>query len=124
MGDSTLPIHCLHCGREYKTLTEFIGLTKAVNEEPSLVEKEQDKEVHLIRLCSCGNEVVIKFRERRDTSKRGEEKRALFDRVQYQLIDEGVQKEAAHEEILNLINGRPCPIMKELAYKELYSEKR
>lgn len=121
---AALPIHCLGCGKEYGTLTDFIGLTEALSVEPPLIseDEEHNATVTLVRVCSCGGEVRVTFRERRDTTKKGEEKRALFDRLQKQLLGEGVSSDDAHEELLNLIHGRPCPIMKELAYKELYSK--
>lgn len=124
MSAGTFPIHCFSCGKEYHTLTDFIGLTTSVDKESALVQIESGEEVQvkLVRLCSCGSEVIARFRDRRDTSKKGEKKRALFDRVQTQLMDEGVRKDEAHSEILNLIHGRPCPIMKALAHEELFSK--
>lgn len=124
MSSGALPVHCFSCGREYKTLTDFIGLTSAVDDESALLENEHADhvEVQLIRQCSCGSELVTHFRDRRDTSEKGEKKRALFDRIQKQLLKEGVSEDKVHGEILNLIHGRPCPIMKELAHKELFTK--
>lgn len=124
MSSETLPVHCFSCGKEYKTLTDFIGLTTSVENEPALIEKKSGDQlvVQLVRLCSCGSEVLIRFQDRRDTSERGEKKRALFDRIQQQLMSEGVEKKEAHSEILNLIYGRPCPVMKALAHKELFAK--
>lgn len=124
MGASTFPIHCFSCDKVYATLTDFIGLTTSAGNE-ALHESEHDEqvEVTLARTCSCGTVVVARFRERRDTSPKGAQKRQLFDRVQGQLISEGVGKDDAHDEILNLINGRPCPIMKKLAHQELLTSR-
>jgi len=81
------------------------GLKQAVDDDGQVI-------VELFRNCVCGSTLMNCFRDRRDTSEAGLRRRTRFGELIATLVDQGLERERAHAELLKVLRGEPSTILK------------
>lgn len=122
LSKSAFPKKCSGCGKVYETLEQFLSETRDIRNSSGLMSslgEEEQSIVEVYRNCSCGSTLMDFCQDRRDSSASGLKKRKLFDELLEKLVQRGIPSTDAHEELLNLIHGRPCPILSKLGLKSL-----
>ena len=108
LSDSAFPKQCASCGRVYRSPEDFFRHSSAPSRGSGLKGSWDDDDrdiVELYRNCECGSTLMDFFMDRRDTSERGLKRRAVFGRLLETLEGKGLPREAARQELLNVMNG-------------------
>jgi hypothetical protein len=102
------PMKCLHCGRIYDTVEQFLEETEATDNLNGIIEGHgvnMERIVEVLRKCECGKLLVEEFEDRRDGSPDGIEHRFAFSRLVRDLRISGMTREEAHASLLGLTYG-------------------
>lgn len=116
----TFPKKCAGCGKIYYTLEQFLEETKSVRNSSGLISSIDDDDktvVEVYRNCSCGSTLMDLCHDRRDTTEAGLKRRKLFEAMQKKLIAAGITQADARKELLNLLHGKPCPLLTKLGFR-------
>lgn len=122
LSESSFPKKCLGCGKVYETLEQFLYETKNLRNTSGLISSIGDSDesiVEVYRNCSCGSTLMDFCHDRRDITEAGLKRRKLFNELHSRLVEKGIEAEKAHEELINLLYGRPCPLLSKLGLKSL-----
>lgn len=115
LAADSFPKRCTSCGRVFATAEEFLRETASFPEGSSgfkqSVDDHENVIVELFRNCPCGSTLMEFFDNRRDTSAAGDERRRLFRQLQDYLVEQGMELQAAREEILNVLHGRDSELL-------------
>jgi ribosomal protein S27AE len=111
--DSTFPKTCSKCGKVYLNQREFLTETipvKDINltDRSGLFSIDEDlgeATVGLFRNCTCGSTLMADFKDRRDHSKQGQERRNRFADLLNRLTEKGMSPADARHELLAVLNG-------------------
>ncbi|OVE75294.1 hypothetical protein BVX97_05130 [bacterium E08(2017)] len=109
------PRECSNCGVGYDSNEDFIAKASGDSVSTGLSEKTDHagtEYVGLSRYCVCGCKLTGMFKDRRDNSAEGQKARAFFDDLLVMLLEAGMEREHAREELLKLLQGKPNEILK------------
>jgi hypothetical protein len=99
------PDICPKCGRRFWSTDDFFNKTEKIS---SVFEKTESGEPVIIKVkcrCqSCGNIFAFNIDKRRDNSKEGCYVRDKFGNILEMLMKEGMSREEARKEMLDLFN--------------------
>lgn len=113
----SFPKKCATCGRQYETAEEFIEQTLAIHEGSGLHSHQDDKNktiVELYRNCVCGSTMLDFFNDRRDLSRQGQRRREKFEEIILYLVEKGLSKNIAREEILKVMCGEKSETLEKM----------
>lgn len=116
----TFPKSCASCGKIYYTLEQFLEETQRIRNSSGLISSINERDnivVEVYRNCSCGSTLMDLCHDRRDTSAAGLKRRELFESLQKKLITAGISHNDARQELLNLLHGKPCPLLTKLGLR-------
>lgn len=116
----TFPKQCSGCSKIYYTLEQFLDETQRVRNSSGLIssiDEEDNTVVEVYRNCSCGSTLMDLCHDRRDSTEAGLKRRVLFETMQKKLIKAGISQKDAREELLNLLHGKPCPLLTKLGFR-------
>lgn len=120
LADSSFPKKCANCGRTYETPQDFLTQTEsAAGHETGLKETldyDDSTIVEVFRNCICGSTLMDAFEDRRDTSERGLRRREKFGQLLRKLESDGVDRETARQELLNVLRGRRSELLETKGY--------
>ncbi len=109
LADTAFPRKCTYCGKVYENSEQFLMETNGTaSSNTGLVESIDDDEnpiVEAYRNCSCGSTLMDFFGDRRSTSKEALKRRQQFGKMLDYLIDQGLEKDIARQELLKFIRG-------------------
>lgn len=115
--DSGFPKTCRNCGRNYKTLGEFVRDTVSTTQGAGLKQGFTDDEqaiVELFRNCQCGSTLMSAMHSRRGNSDLASECRDQFDKLVAQMAATGKTHESAREDLRQVITGGYGDILEQL----------
>lgn len=120
LSDSAFPKKCSNCGRLYQSPMEFLTRSQAIPGKSGLKESLDDDDatiVEVFRNCECGSTLLDFFEDRRDTSEKGNRRRAVFGKMLVLLQDRGLSVEEAREELKGVMNGKPSERLAQLGIR-------
>ncbi len=112
---SSWPMTCSDCGQEFENNEDYVAKTAGMTDSTglgNLQAEDGSQHVGLYRHCLCGNILVGRFKDRRDNSPEGEKAREQFDRLLEMLVQDGMDQDFAHDELLKLVRGEPNELVK------------
>jgi len=116
LDDASFPKQCPRCQRIYQNLADYIAQTQN-DDQSSGIAAEQDERgqtyVAVIRRCTCGTRLLDHFNDRRDNSERGQKRRRAFDKVVEHLVQQGVEREQARNELLKHMHGQSSKLLEQ-----------
>lgn len=114
-SSSAFPKRCRSCGREFRTVEEFLAQTDGLRNSSGLKEGADERDrplVELFRNCPCGSTLMEVFGDRRDLSPAGVRRRAQFGRLLQLLVADGMAIPDARGELLKVLQGGESPILR------------
>ncbi|MGX5172967.1 oxidoreductase [Aliikangiella sp. IMCC44653] len=117
LEDASFPKACHKCGNRFENEAEYIAKTIPYTKSPSIAESQDNAGqsfVKVIRQCNCGMPIVDHFGDRRDMSQRGEIRRQAFEKVIVSLIEKGVSREIARQEMMKYMRGNKSLLLEKL----------
>jgi hypothetical protein len=120
--DTTFPKRCSKCGKTYGTKQEFLRETIPVK-DLSLEDKsglfaleggDAETTIGVFRNCECGTTLMADFQDRRDNSEAGQQRRDQFAKLLSTLVEHGLERATAREELLNVLRGDPSDMIEQL----------
>ena len=118
LAESAFPKHCNNCGRIYETAEDFINSTKNLPTNSSGLKQSIDDDestiVELYRNCECGSTLLNFYRDRRDNSSQGLDRRKQFGELLIKLVELGLSEISAHIELIKVMRGESSEILKEI----------
>jgi hypothetical protein len=116
LADSAFPKICPDCGRRYVSAEAFIGDTESKG--ASGLQEARDEEgyvvVELHRYCQCGAVLLDFFNDRRDLSDVGLKRRQRFGELLDYVVERGVERNLARQELIKVLHGHPSEILKKI----------
>ncbi|AMV73324.1 hypothetical protein JCM30471_17260 [Desulfuromonas carbonis] len=115
LSSSAFPKRCRRCGREFRSVEDFLLQTEGLENSTGLKATADDQEqtlVELFRNCPCGSTLMEIFSDRRDMSPAGIERRENFGRLMTMLIADGMAAATARGELLKVLHGGDSPILR------------
>lgn len=110
LAEAAFPKHCACCGRVFATADEFIGQTRAMQQNVSGLKQSFDDNnvaiVEVYRNCLCGSTLMDFFSDRRGTSEPCQQRRQLFERLLPLLQEKGMERAAARNYLLQVVRGQ------------------
>ncbi|MET0123762.1 MAG: hypothetical protein ABW124_22250 [Candidatus Thiodiazotropha sp. 6PLUC9] len=120
LSDTAFPRTCSNCGREYASLDDFIKETQQLKGRTGLLEnigcpEEGDEPiVELYRNCICGSTLMEFFSNRRDTSEKGQRRRAVFEKTLASMVENGIPRDEARIELIAVLRYGKSHILEKL----------
>ncbi len=118
LAESSFPKKCANCGRSFETAEAFLLETQGVNESSSGLKQSVDDDgrqiVEAFRNCPCGSTLMDFFSDRRDLSEAGLKRREKFEKLLIFLVDNGLDRETARQELLKVVRGERSEILSSL----------
>lgn len=114
MEETTFPKQCRTCGKVYRDSREFIAHTVGIGPKKGVktsVDDDGGPILEFFRNCSCGSTLHGLYAERRDSSKKGFERRQKFDALMKRLEDHGFAYDVARNELLKLLRGKKSELL-------------
>ena len=114
VNEASFPKKCSNCGKRYNNINEYINNTNAIRNNTGLKaswDEEENTIVELFRNCSCGSTIMEFFKDRRNSSRRGDNRRELFQTFLDVLTSKGISLEVARVELLKVIHGEESNII-------------
>lgn len=115
LAESSFPKVCSSCGKRYETAEEFMRETVAIQDGKSGLKQSYDDDdqtiVEAYRNCVCGSTLMDFFTDRRDLSEQGLARRKKFGELMDFLIENGLDKEIAREELLKVVRGGKSEVL-------------
>jgi len=114
--EESFPKTCNNCGRIYDTLDDFLALTRMVGNTSGLKEsfiENDERVIELLRKCICGSPLIEIFKNRRNITQKGLQRRKRFDSLLGLLSETGMDMVTARVELLNLVRGNGSTIIRE-----------
>lgn len=114
LAAGAFPKTCPTCKRVYATSEEYVHATERVNGRTGLKSGEDDDGamiVNLFRNCVCGSTLLAEFRDRRDTSPQGLQRRERFGLLLEHLVAQGMERELARAELLKVTRGQSSELL-------------
>jgi len=111
---ASFPKKCGTCGRMFQTLDDFLEATLGLGaggQFMNLAEADGGPIIDLFRNCPCGSTLMVLFKDRRDTSDHGQLMRDKFGRLLDQLIEHGLTRQQARDELLRILHGKPSELL-------------
>ncbi|MES9862579.1 MAG: hypothetical protein ABW157_15615 [Candidatus Thiodiazotropha sp. LLP2] len=127
LSDSAFPRVCSNCDREYASLEDFIKETQKLRGRSGLIEnigcpEEGDEPiVELYRNCICGSTLMEFFSNRRDTSERGQLRRAIFEKTLASIVENGISKEEARNELIAVLRSGESHLLEKMGIRVKFS---
>nr|WP_320017426.1 hypothetical protein [uncultured Desulfobacter sp.] len=109
LSELSFPKRCATCGRSYQSLEDFISRTRSLRQSTGLKEGRDEGNnivVELFRNCICGSTLMNEFKNRRDMSRHGIQRRNKFEELLNRLAAAGYEREIARQELLNIMQGQ------------------
>ena len=117
LSDASFPRTCPTCGCTYDSAEDYVRKTQALGGRSGFKGSESDDGkpmLELYRNCGCGSTLLEFFSERRDTTEEGQRRREVFGRIVSRLEAQGVPREDARRELLNLMRGGQSELIQRL----------
>lgn len=114
LAAGAFPKTCSTCKRVYATAEEYVQATQRINGRTGLKSGEDDDGamiVNLFRNCECGSTLLAEFRDRRDTSPQGLQRRERFGLLLEHLVAQGIERELARMELLKVTRGQHSELL-------------
>ena len=115
LSELLFPKSCEACGRQYKSVEDFIAQTRRLKQSSGLradLDEEEGVIVELFRNCICGATLVTGFNDRRVPTEAGIKRREKFDELMDRLTQAGFDPETIRRELLNIMNGMGSKLLK------------
>ncbi|MBL1141693.1 MAG: oxidoreductase [Proteobacteria bacterium] len=124
IASTAFPKKCSYCGKEFKTAEQFLLETKGTASSSSgLMESIDDDDnpiVEAYRNCTCGSTLMDIFGNRRNTSEQGLKRREQFGKMLDYLIEQGLDKETARNELLKFVRGEETQRLNDFKLQDIY----
>ena len=115
LAATSFPKKCATCGKVYQNAEEFLEATEAVRQDTSGLKQSYDDDdsviVELYRNCVCGSTMMDFFQNRRDDSDKGLVRRKKFAELMDKLVNAGIEKDVAREELLKVVRGHKSDLI-------------
>lgn len=114
---SAFPKQCKMCGRIYNSPQDFAVKTAAISGHAGFktaVEEDGSRILELFRNCECGSTLMDVFRDRRDTSPAGLQRRQNFEKLLQKLQAKGIDRDVARQELLKVMRGQRSELLDRL----------
>lgn len=115
--DSAFPKQCKMCGRVYNSPQDFAVKTVSISGRAGFkaaVEEDGSRILELFRNCECGSTLMDVFRDRRDTSAAGLQRRQNFEKLLQKLQVKGIARDVARQELLKVMRGQRSELLDQL----------
>lgn len=116
--EASFPKKCATCGREYKTAEDYTRETEDVHGKSGLKSSWDDDDqpiVELFRNCPCGSTLMDCFEDRRSEAR--QKRRDVFDKVLQTLVNKGMDREHARDELRKVMAGKNSPDIEALGIR-------
>jgi len=118
LSDSSFPKECKNCGHRYESARQYFNETKDISETVTGLKQSYDDDgsviVEVFRNCVCGSTLMDFFGDRRDTSEQGIQRREKFSELHEMLIEKGIDRKTAKEELLKFMHGQESTLLQTL----------
>ena len=119
---TSFPKKCTKCGLVYETHEAFLKNTIPVKDltfedKSGLFALEGGGDattIGVFRNCTCGTTLMADFHDRRDNSEAGQKRRDQFDSLLKALMDHGMDRLAARDELLHILRGEHSKVIEDL----------
>jgi len=115
LAQSAFPKKCKTCGRLFETAEQFLKETEDIRESVTGLKQSRDDEgaiiVEVFRNCPCGSTLMDFFNDRRDQSRAGDARRKKFNDLLEFLLENGLEREMARNELLKVMRGEKSEIL-------------
>ncbi len=115
LAESAFPKKCETCGRMFETAEQFLRETEDIRESVTGLKQSRDDEgaiiVEAFRNCACGSTLMDFFNDRRDQSNAGDIRRKKFNDFLVFLMENGLEREVARDELLKVMHGEKSEIL-------------
>lgn len=104
---TAFPRRCVHCGRVYKSLDEFMSHAQPVKADSILkaISDKNNPAIELNRQCECGSAMLELVQERRSLTPEGRKRRKVFGELMVTLQRLGWSEGDARSALLKTMNG-------------------
>ena len=112
---SAFPKQCPTCGRKYESAAEYWAATQPIGQGRSGLKQSTDDGstiVEAFRNCVCGSTLMDFFRDRRDVSEAGLNRRKRFGELLEYLASQSLDREVARTELLKVLRGEGSPLLR------------
>ncbi len=118
LAESAFPKKCKTCGRMFETADQFLKETEDIRESVTGLKQSRDEKgatiVEAFRNCPCGSTLMDFFNDRRDQSKAGDARRNKFNDLLVFLVENGLEREVARNELLKVMRGEKSDILSKI----------
>lgn len=115
LAQSAFPKKCKTCGRLFETAEQFLEETEDIRASVTGLKQSRDDEgaiiVEAFRNCPCGSTLMDFFNDRRDQSRAGDARRKKFNDLLEFLLENGLEREMARNELLKVMRGEKSEIL-------------
>ena len=109
LAQDSFPKRCRNCGLEFASEADYFQQTQAIRPDITGLKAVHDDEVgplvEVFRNCVCGSTLLVNCASRRDDSAAGRSRRRLFDELLGYLVQHGVERAQARDELLRVASG-------------------
>jgi hypothetical protein len=101
----------------YISSEDFVAKTKSLSGKSGLKSSYDDSDVPIVELyrnCVCGSTLMSFFSDRRDNSEKGQNQRAIFEKLLINLDAHNVPRLVARVELLKVLRGEKSTLIDDL----------
>ena len=118
LAETAFPKACPTCGHVYHSSEQFLRETSQSGMHASGLRqtKGDDGEtiVEAFRNCVCGSTMMDEFSNRRNQTEKGEQQRQKFASILEKMINKGIEKTIARNELLKVMRGEGTAAIKDI----------
>jgi hypothetical protein len=118
LAESAFPKKCETCGRIFESAEQFLRETENIRESVTGLKQSRNEDgsiiVEAFRNCPCGSTLMDFFNDRRDQSSAGNARRKKFDDLLIFLMEYGLEREVARNEMLTVMRGEKSEILAQI----------
>jgi hypothetical protein len=102
---------------EFVNETNRLGVGSGLMENLGCPEDGDAPIVELYRNCVCGSTLMEFFYNRRDTSRNGRRRRAIFGKLVEVLVVKGLSRDEARKELLQVMHFNKSPLLESMGFQ-------
>ncbi|UCH81253.1 MAG: hypothetical protein JSW20_01240 [Nitrospiraceae bacterium] len=118
LAESAFPIKCETCGRIFESAEQFLRETENIRASVTGLKQSRKEDgsiiVEAFRNCPCGSTLMDFFNDRRDQSSTGNVRREKFDDLLIFLMENGLERQVARNEMLTVTRGEKSEILAQI----------
>ena len=115
LAKNSFPKKCKTCGKIFYTIDDYTKEKLLIKATKGI--EETDPKVDLYQNCTCGESTLEFYRDRRDASESGAERRKIFHSLLKKLEERGIDLLDARIELIKIINGQKSENLNTIIFK-------